>query len=86
MLRVSVAQNGPAPGAMMLVASQAGMAFPNASVALPHGMSRAIGAHTTSAHGLSNAMRLSAVTAFSVDAVPTRYAQSRTRYEMGHRQ
>ena len=59
----------------MLAASQAGMAFSNASVALVHGMSRPIGAHFHVAHGLSNAMLLPAVTAFSVDSAPERYAQ-----------
>lgn len=42
--------------ALMFAASQAGMAFSNASVALVHGMSRPIGAHFHVAHGLSNAM------------------------------
>lgn len=60
--------------ALMLAAAQAGMAFSNASVALVHGMSRPIGAHFHVAHGLSNAMLLPAVTAFSVDAAPDRYA------------
>jgi alcohol dehydrogenase class IV len=68
-------ENGPARKALMLAASQAGMAFSNASVALVHGMSRPIGAHFHVAHGLSNAMLLPAVTAFSVDAAPERYAQ-----------
>ncbi|MEL6572194.1 MAG: iron-containing alcohol dehydrogenase [Pseudomonadota bacterium] len=60
--------------ALMLAAAQAGMAFSNASVALVHGMSRPIGAHFHVAHGLSNAMLLPAVTAFSVEAAPDRYA------------
>jgi alcohol dehydrogenase class IV len=60
--------------AMMLAATQAGMAFSNSSVALVHGMSRPIGAHFHVAHGLSNAMLLPAVTAFSVGASPGRYA------------
>lgn len=60
--------------ALMLAASQAGMAFSNASVALVHGMSRPIGAHFHVAHGLSNAMLLPAVTAFSTGAAETRYA------------
>ena len=63
-----------ARAALMLAASQAGMAFSNASVALVHGMSRPIGAHFHVAHGLSNAMLLPAVTAFSTDAAPERYA------------
>jgi alcohol dehydrogenase class IV len=68
-------ENGPAREALMLAASQAGMAFSNASVALVHGMSRPIGAHFHVAHGLSNAMLLPAVTAFSVGSAPERYAQ-----------
>ena len=59
---------------MMLAATQAGIAFSNASVALVHGMSRPIGAHFHVPHGLSNAMLLPAVTAFSVKAAEERYA------------
>jgi alcohol dehydrogenase class IV len=59
---------------MMLAATQAGIAFSNASVALVHGMSRPIGAHFHVPHGLSNAMLLPAVTAFSVKAAEQRYA------------
>lgn len=66
--------DGPAREALMLAAAQAGMAFSNASVALVHGMSRPIGAHFHVAHGLSNAMLLPTVTAFSVNAAPARYA------------
>lgn len=60
--------------ALMLAAGQAGMAFSNASVALVHGMSRPIGAHFHVAHGLSNAMLLPVVTAFSEGAARARYA------------
>ena len=60
--------------AMMLAATQAGIAFSNSSVALVHGMSRPIGAHFHVAHGLSNAMLFPAVTAFSAHAAPSRYA------------
>jgi alcohol dehydrogenase class IV len=59
---------------MMLAATQAGIAFSNASVALVHGMSRPIGAHFHVPHGLSNAMLLPAVTGFSVTAAEKRYA------------
>ncbi|MDV6246701.1 iron-containing alcohol dehydrogenase [Rhodococcus opacus] len=59
---------------MMLAATQAGIAFSNSSVALVHGMSRPIGAHFHIAHGLSNAMLLPAVTAFSVHDAESRYA------------
>jgi alcohol dehydrogenase class IV len=67
-------ENGPAREALMLGASQAGMAFSNASVALVHGMSRPIGAHFHVAHGLSNAMLLPELTAFSIDHATERYA------------
>lgn len=66
--------NRPAREAMMLGALQAGMAFSNSSVALVHGMSRPIGAHFHVAHGLSNAMLLPAITAFSIEGDETRYA------------
>ena len=66
--------NRPAREAMMLGALQAGIAFSNASVALVHGMSRPIGAHFHVAHGLSNAMLLPVVTAWSVPAAQARYA------------
>jgi alcohol dehydrogenase class IV len=61
--------------AMMLAATQAGIAFSNSSVALVHGMSRPLGAHFHIPHGLSNAMLLPAVTAFSVEAALGRYAE-----------
>lgn len=64
----------PAREAMMLGAFQAGVAFSNASVALVHGMSRPIGAHFHVPHGLSNAMLLPLVTAFSAPAALARYA------------
>jgi alcohol dehydrogenase class IV len=60
--------------AMMLGATLAGLAFSASSVALVHGMSRPIGAHFHVPHGLSNAMLLPAVTAFSLPAAPDRYA------------
>ena len=59
---------------MMLAATQAGIAFSNASVALVHGMSRPLGVHFHVPHGLSNAMLLPAVTAFSASAALARYA------------
>src|SRR5206468_2438995 len=67
--------NRAAREAMMLAATQAGMAFSNASVALVHGMSRPIGAFFHVPHGLSNAMLLPVVTAFSVGAALGRYAE-----------
>lgn len=60
--------------AMMLGSTLAGIAFSNASVALVHGMSRPIGAFFHVPHGLSNAMLLPRVTAFSIPAAPARYA------------
>lgn len=67
-------QDSEAREGMMLAATQAGIAFSNASVALIHGMSRPIGAHFRVAHGLSNAMLFPEVTRFSVDAAVGRYA------------
>ena len=67
-------QNRAAREAMMLGATTAGMAFSNASVALVHGMSRPIGAFFHVPHGLSNAMLLPEITAFSVPAALDRYA------------
>lgn len=69
------AGNRAAREAMMIGATQAGIAFSNSSVALVHGMSRPIGAHFHVAHGLSNAMLLPAITAFSAPAAVARYAQ-----------
>lgn len=69
-------KNAEARAAMMLGATQAGMAFTNASVALVHGMSRPIGAHFHVPHGLSNAMLLPAVTKFSLNAALPRYAEA----------
>ena len=60
--------------AMMIGSLQAGIAFSNASVALVHGMSRPIGAHFHVAHGLSNAMLLPAVTAWTAPAALGRYS------------
>jgi alcohol dehydrogenase class IV len=67
-------QNRAAREAMMLGATTAGMAFSNASVALVHGMSRPIGAFFHVPHGLSNAMLLPEITAFSAPAALDRYA------------
>src|SRR5699024_3514417 len=60
--------------AMMLGSNLAGIAFSTSSVALVHGMSRPIGAFFHVPHGLSNAMLLPTVTAFSLSAAATRYA------------
>lgn len=66
--------NRVAREAMMLGSTLAGIAFNNASVALVHGMSRPIGAFFHVPHGLSNAMLLPAVTAYSIPAAAERYA------------
>jgi alcohol dehydrogenase class IV len=66
--------NRVAREAMMLGATTAGMAFSNASVCLVHGMSRPIGAFFHVPHGLSNAMLLPEITAFSVPEALERYA------------
>jgi alcohol dehydrogenase class IV len=71
--------NAAAREAMMLGATQAGLAFSNASVALVHGMSRPIGAHFHVPHGLSNAMLLPAVTRFGLTAGLARYATAARR-------
>lgn len=70
--------NRQARESMMLGATQAGIAFSNASVALVHGMSRPIGAYFHVPHGLSNAMLLPAVTAYSAPAALRRYAECAT--------
>ncbi|MEL0211261.1 MAG: iron-containing alcohol dehydrogenase, partial [Novosphingobium sp.] len=66
--------NRAAREAMMVGAHHAGIAFSNASVALVHGMSRPVGAFFHVPHGLSNAMLLPAITAFSAPAALPRYA------------
>ncbi len=66
--------NHAAREGMMISATLGGMAFSNSSVALVHGMSRPIGAVFHLPHGLSNAVLLPAVTRFSANASPQRYA------------
>lgn len=63
-----------ARAAMQLAACQGGMAFANSSVALVHGMSRPIGAYFHLPHGLSNAVLLPTITAWSLDGAMQRYA------------
>ncbi len=72
-------RNAIAREAMMLGATQAGLAFSNSSVALVHGMSRPIGAHFHVPHGLSNAMLLPAITRYSVPGAEARYAEASRR-------
>jgi alcohol dehydrogenase class IV len=85
-LRTAYAEpdNATAREAMMLGATLAGLAFSNSSVALVHGMSRPIGAHFHVAHGLSNAMLLPAVTAFSLPAALPRYAEAARAMGIAH--
>jgi len=73
-------QNARARSAMMLAATQAGIAFSNSSVALVHGMSRPLGSQFRVAHGLSNAMLFPAVTAFSAEHASKRYAECARAY------
>lgn len=68
-------QNAEAREAMLLGSTLAGIAFSNASVALVHGMSRPIGAFFHVPHGLSNAMLLPEITAWSLPSAQSRYAQ-----------
>src|SRR5271165_1776803 len=72
--------NHQARQAMMLGATTAGMAFSNASVALVHGMSRPIGAFFHVPHGLSNAMLLPEITAFSAPAALDRAQSAKPRF------
>jgi alcohol dehydrogenase class IV len=74
--------NRAAREAMMLAATQGGIAFANASVTLIHGMSRPVGAFYHVPHGLSNAMLLPEITAWSVEGAPGRYAQAARVMEM----
>ena len=60
--------NFEARNAMSLAATQAGLAFSNASVTLIHGMSRPIGSLFHVPHGISNAMLLPAVLDYTRDA------------------
>jgi len=66
--------NAEAREGMMLASLQAGVAFPNSSVCLVHGMSRPIGALYHVPHGLSNAVLFPDATEFSVSGAPERYA------------
>ncbi|WP_439580574.1 iron-containing alcohol dehydrogenase [Elioraea sp.] len=85
-LRTAYAEPGNATAreAMMLGATLAGLAFSNSSVALVHGMSRPLGAHFHVAHGLSNAMLLPAITAFSLPAALPRYAEAARAMGIAH--
>jgi alcohol dehydrogenase class IV len=66
--------NRTAREGLMLAATQAGIAFSNASVTLIHGMSRPIGARFHVPHGMSNAILLPGITEYSLDGALERYA------------
>lgn len=61
---------------LMFASTQAGIAFSNSSVTLIHGMSRPIGALFHVPHGMSNAMLLPSITAFSLEGDASRYAEA----------
>ena len=60
---------------MSLAATEAGLAFTNASVTIVHGMSRPIGALFHVPHGLSNAILLEECMNFAVDGAYDKFAQ-----------
>lgn len=60
---------------MSIAATEAGIAFNNASVTIVHGMSRPIGALFHIAHGVSNAILLPACMKFAVGANVARFAE-----------
>jgi alcohol dehydrogenase class IV len=64
----------PAREALMLSATFGGLAFSNASIALVHAMSRPLGSLFHVPHGMSNAMLLPTVTAYSKSEALPRYA------------
>ena len=58
----------------MVGATQAGYAFSSASVTLVHGMTVPVGGLFDIQHGVSNAMFMPTVHAFSIEGAPERYA------------
>ena len=60
---------------MSIAATEAGIAFNNASVTIIHGMSRPIGALFHVPHGLSNAMLMEACFDFALDGAYDRFAE-----------
>lgn len=67
-------QNVEARTQMSLAATEAGIAFNNASVTIIHGMSRPIGALFHVPHGLSNAMLMEVCFGFALDGAYDRFA------------
>lgn len=67
-------ENMVAREALMLAATFGGLAFSNASIALVHAMSRPLGSLFHVPHGMSNAMLLPTVTAYSKSEALGRYA------------
>lgn len=66
-------QDPAARSAAAIGALEAGLAFTNASVALVHGMARPLGVVFGVPHGMANAILLSAVCSWNVEAAPARY-------------
>lgn len=66
--------NVAARAQLSLAATEAGVAFNNASVTIIHGMSRPIGALFHVPHGLSNAMLMEACLRFALPGAPERFA------------
>jgi alcohol dehydrogenase class IV len=60
----------------MVGATQAGYAFSSASVTLVHGMTVPIGGRFHIQHGVSNAMFMPTVHAYSIKGAPERYADA----------
>ncbi len=73
--RVSDPGNVEARTQMSIAATEAGIAFNNASVTIIHGMSRPIGALFHVPHGLSNAMLMEACFDFALDGAYDRFAE-----------
>lgn len=67
-------QNEEARVQMSIAATEAGIAFNNASVTVIHGMSRPIGALFHIAHGLSNAMLIEVCLTFALSGAYDRFA------------
>jgi alcohol dehydrogenase class IV len=65
-----------ARAAMLTGAMLAGVAVSHTSTALIHGMSRPIGAAFRVPHGMSNAMLMPLVSAWSLEGAPQRYARA----------
>ena len=74
-LRSAVDDEAEGRDGMARAAFLAGVSFSVSSVTLIHGMSRPLGARFHLAHGRSNAVLMSGVTAYSLEGARERYAQ-----------